>query len=127
LGFALLAGGWCFLFFSLSGCKLPTYIMPAFPPLCLALGYFLTQSRWSSTHWPKSAALAGFLLVCVGHNFVLPWYANYRAPASHLAELRDFCSDGDTPVVCYPSHCDSVAFYVCRDDLQSFRSKETHV
>src|SRR5262249_11461057 len=25
LGFALLAGGWCLLFFSLSGCKLPTY------------------------------------------------------------------------------------------------------
>ena len=37
LGHLLLSGLWCFLFFSLSGSKLPTYILPAFPPLALAL------------------------------------------------------------------------------------------
>ena len=36
-GFWLLTGLWCVLFFSLSGSKLPTYILPAFPPLCLGV------------------------------------------------------------------------------------------
>src|SRR5260370_31024721 len=31
LGFMLLAGLWVILFFSMSGCKLPTYILPALP------------------------------------------------------------------------------------------------
>jgi len=37
LGFPLLAGGWCVLFFSLSSCKLPKCTLPAFPPLALVL------------------------------------------------------------------------------------------
>ncbi len=41
LGFFLLAFGWCLLFFSAAGCKRSTYILPAFPPLALALGYYL--------------------------------------------------------------------------------------
>src|SRR5262249_7540984 len=75
LGFMLLAGGWCVLFFSLSGCKLPTYVMPAFPPLALALGYYLAGSRWQQTVWPRAAGITTFLLLGIGHNFVLPWYA----------------------------------------------------
>jgi hypothetical protein len=35
------------------------------------------------------------------------------------------CSDPQTPVICYPRNCDSVAFYLGRDDLRSFRSKQT--
>ena len=38
LGFLVLAAGWVVLFFSLSSSKLPTYILPAIPPLCLLLG-----------------------------------------------------------------------------------------
>jgi dolichol-phosphate mannosyltransferase len=38
LGFCVLASGWCIGFFSLSGCKSPLYITPAFPPLALLLG-----------------------------------------------------------------------------------------
>ena len=30
------------------------------------------------------------------------------------------------PVICYPRSCDSVAFYVGRDDLKIYRSKETN-
>ena len=43
LGFWLLSGLWCALFFSLSGCKLPTYVLPAFPFLTLALGDFIAR------------------------------------------------------------------------------------
>src|SRR5206468_4807233 len=46
LGFALLAGIWVVLFFSLSGCKLPTYILPAWPLLALAIGHFLAHGAW---------------------------------------------------------------------------------
>jgi dolichol-phosphate mannosyltransferase len=51
LGFLLLAGGWCVLFFTLSACKLPTYILPALPPLALAFGLFLSDGP---TTWPAS-------------------------------------------------------------------------
>jgi 4-amino-4-deoxy-L-arabinose transferase-like glycosyltransferase len=41
LGFCLLAFLWCTAFFSASGCKRATYILPALPPLALALGGYL--------------------------------------------------------------------------------------
>jgi dolichol-phosphate mannosyltransferase len=41
LGFFLLSALWCLVFFSVSGCKRPAYILPAMPPLALALGCYL--------------------------------------------------------------------------------------
>jgi 4-amino-4-deoxy-L-arabinose transferase-like glycosyltransferase len=41
LGFFLLASLLCLVFFSVSGCKRPAYILPAMPPLALALGCYL--------------------------------------------------------------------------------------
>lgn len=41
LGFFLLACGWALAFFSLAGCKRSSYILPAMPPLALALGCYL--------------------------------------------------------------------------------------
>jgi 4-amino-4-deoxy-L-arabinose transferase-like glycosyltransferase len=41
LGFFLLSSLLCLVFFSLSGCKRPAYILPALPPLALALGCYL--------------------------------------------------------------------------------------
>jgi 4-amino-4-deoxy-L-arabinose transferase-like glycosyltransferase len=127
LGFVLLAGGWCLLFFSLSGSKLPTYIMPAFPPLCLALGYYLAGSRWMTTRWPGTVAALAFAIVCLGHNLLLPWYAGYRAPLGRIAEFEEYCADPATPIIFYPRNCDSIAFHLQRDDLRTFRSKETNV
>ncbi len=50
LGLFVLAFAWCVLFFSLSGCKRPGYILPAFPLLALVLGVFVTHGlpwqRW---------------------------------------------------------------------------------
>jgi 4-amino-4-deoxy-L-arabinose transferase-like glycosyltransferase len=127
LGFVLLVGGWCVLFFSLSGCKLPTYILPAFPSLALAMGYYLTMSGWVRSLWLKAVVQLSFAVLFVGHNVLLPWYAGYRAPSAHLAELRSYCGDKQVPVICYPRNCDSAAFYIGRDDLQSYRSKQTHL
>lgn len=38
VGFLLLTAGWTLLFFSSSSCKLPPYLLPAVPPLCLVVG-----------------------------------------------------------------------------------------
>jgi hypothetical protein len=127
LGFALLAGGWCLLFFSISGSKLPTYILPSFPLLALALGYYLMESSWWHTIWPRTIFVVAFSILFTGHNIALPWYARYRAPVGRLADVKRYFVDKKTPVICYPRSCDSVAFYVGRDDLSSFRSKQTHL
>jgi 4-amino-4-deoxy-L-arabinose transferase-like glycosyltransferase len=126
-GFTLLAGGWCVFFFSLSGCKLPTYIIPAFPPLALALGYYMAKSDWIDSIGVKGMTLAVFAVLFAGHNFAIPWYARYRGPLGSTPKVAEYCQDKQTPVVCYPRNCDSVSFYVERDDLRSFRSKETHL
>jgi 4-amino-4-deoxy-L-arabinose transferase-like glycosyltransferase len=125
LGFCLFASGWCVLFFSLSGSKLPTYIMPAFGPLALAFGYY-----WSLTPGRVAAWIFGFWAASlfVVHTFALPWYAELRSPmGGPQAELRRLCSDPSTVVCCFPRGCDSASFYLRRDDLRPTRSKFVHL
>ncbi len=124
LGFLLLAGGWCVLFFSASGSKLPTYVLPAFPPLALALGHFLTARGWDRRRWPVVVGGGAFALMALAHLVVLPWYAGQRAPMGRPDEVRSLCGDHAVPVICFPRSCDSVAFYLGRDDLRSFREKQ---
>lgn len=124
-GFMLLAGGWCVLFFSLSGCKLPTYVLPSFPPLALAVGAFIAGSRYEKPRWVAVPAGMSLLLLAIAHFGVVPWYAEFHSPMSRAEEVWSYCGDPNTPVVCYPRSCDSVSFYLGRDDLQNFRSKQT--
>jgi hypothetical protein len=121
----LLAGGWCVLFFSLSECKLPTYVLPAFPPLALALGYYLAGSRWVTSRSPIVAGALTFVALAGLHYFALPWYAEHHSPWSRPDTVTEYCSDPNVPVVCYPRNCDSVSFYLGRADLRIYRSKET--
>jgi 4-amino-4-deoxy-L-arabinose transferase-like glycosyltransferase len=125
LGFAVLAGCWCFAFFSLSGSKLPTYILPAFPMLCLALG----ATSWRGNTRCFHAGVVVWTVGLVFVNFVaLPWYAAQRSPmGAPAAELRATCSDPESVIRCYPRECNSAAFYLGRDDLQSTRSKFVHL
>jgi 4-amino-4-deoxy-L-arabinose transferase-like glycosyltransferase len=124
LSFLLLAGGWCIFFFTLSQCKLPTYVMPAFPPLCLAFGHFLVHSRWQTSRLPRFAAIGAFVVLALAHHVACPWYAAYRSPVGRPAEVCRLCADKSTTVVCYPRNCDSVAFHLGRDDLHNYRSKD---
>jgi dolichol-phosphate mannosyltransferase len=41
LGMVLLSSLWMVVFFSAAGCKRPTYLLPALPPLALALGWYI--------------------------------------------------------------------------------------
>jgi hypothetical protein len=38
--------------------------------------------------------------------------------------VRHYAADDRAAVVCYPRDCDTAAFYLGRDDLRSFRSKD---
>jgi 4-amino-4-deoxy-L-arabinose transferase-like glycosyltransferase len=124
MGFMLLAGSWCVLFFSLSGCKLATYVLPAFPLLALAVGHFLVHSGWHRARSAHVAAGCGFVLLLLVHQFLLPWYAAFRSPFGRAAEVTRLAGDRATPVVCYPRNCDSLAFYLGRDDFRHYRSKD---
>jgi 4-amino-4-deoxy-L-arabinose transferase-like glycosyltransferase len=53
LGFMLLAVLWCVVFFSLSGCKRPGYVLPAFPLLALLIATYVTHGL----PWPRWVAL----------------------------------------------------------------------
>jgi 4-amino-4-deoxy-L-arabinose transferase-like glycosyltransferase len=74
LGFFLLSALGSLLFFSLSGSKRPGYVLPAMPPLALALACYLTAAvraerwRWLGAWLPRAGtvlAQRGTLLVCL--------------------------------------------------------------
>ena len=119
--FWLLAGLWCVAFFSVSGSKLPTYILPAFPPLCLALGEFAARRPVSYLHRGMLGLFAGLMLAL--HAVGLPWYAKERSPVGRPELIDPYLADPSTPVVTYPRSCDSVAFRLGRSDFDSVRSK----
>lgn len=124
LGYLLLAGGWCLFFFSMSGCKLPTYILPGFPPICLGLGVFFARTDWHRSAWLRSGALATALFILLGHAWIAPAVAWQRSPMNTPDEVKAWCRDPATPVFCFPRNVDSMAFYAGRADFRTYRSKE---
>ncbi|KLU07786.1 membrane protein containing Glycosyl transferase, family 2 domain protein [Rhodopirellula islandica] len=53
IGYLLLWSGWCFAFFSMSSCKLPTYLLPAAPALALMVGHYLHTVLGDASHPQK--------------------------------------------------------------------------
>jgi hypothetical protein len=124
LGYLLVTAGWCVLFFSLSGCKLPTYVLPAFPPLALAFGVFLTQGSWNHSRWARGALAVWGLISIAGHGLALPAVARARSPMADAERMTALCGDPKVPVLCFPRHVDSVAFYLGRADFVAIRTKD---
>ncbi|TWU04117.1 glycosyltransferase [Neorhodopirellula pilleata] len=83
VGYLLLWSVWCFVFFSLSACKLPTYLLPAAPALALMIGHYLNEVLkdaanpteyffarfWSARTATATTCLAGVSFVL----FVIVW------------------------------------------------------
>ena len=69
--FAVLWGAFIVAFFSLSGSKLPGYVMPAFPAFALALGPYLARARPATLGW-QSLAMTVAGLVAAGAAWHLP-------------------------------------------------------
>lgn len=126
LGFCLLSGAGCVLFFSLSGSKLPTYILPAFPPSALAIGVLMErgQKLFTRRQWVVGAVWT--IVMFVAHYAVLPWYADERSPMHEAEVVNQLCADPSVTVVSFPRNCDSVGFYLNRDDIRSTRSKHVN-
>jgi 4-amino-4-deoxy-L-arabinose transferase-like glycosyltransferase len=125
-GFWLLCGVWCVAFFSASGSKLPTYILPAFPPLCLALGEFVARTRWDKLLATRGL-IAGFAgVIALVHYVGLPWYAKERSPMGRPELVLPYLNEPDVHVVTYPRHVASVAFYTGRRDLEPIRTKDAN-
>ena len=125
-GFWLLAGAWCVLFFSCSGSKLPTYILPAFPPLALALGDALARGGWLRSPWVRGGGLVA-LAVMAGIQWVgVPWYAAVRSPLREPEKVLPYVTDPAVPVLTLPRHVDSVAVAAGRRDFRQVRSKDVN-
>jgi dolichol-phosphate mannosyltransferase len=56
LGLALASFVWTVAFFSASGCKRPSYLLPAFPPAALALGWLAARQLPAWRGWRRWAA-----------------------------------------------------------------------
>ena len=72
LGFLCLSSAWILFFFSLSKCKLPTYILPAFPVLSLVLGKMFVDTfrvpniASSFSFYVRKAAFTAMVVTLLG-------------------------------------------------------------
>jgi 4-amino-4-deoxy-L-arabinose transferase-like glycosyltransferase len=115
LSFYLLAGLWCFLFFSASGCKRAIYLLPALPMLALVVGWHLAVlSRWPRFAWGGGLLAGGVMLGWL--HFWLP--AHHRAFSLREQVQQAAGGAADLPVWCCPRFWDSVSFYLDRDDVR---------
>jgi 4-amino-4-deoxy-L-arabinose transferase-like glycosyltransferase len=124
--FFLLAALWGLLFFSASGCKRPSYILPVMPPLALALGCHVDAAcragRIRLAHWAGVAAACYFLLLGAAE-FLLPGYAQKYSVRDQIVPHTEACTAAD-PVLSYPHGWDGVSYYLKRNDVRVFRPRQ---
>jgi dolichol-phosphate mannosyltransferase len=128
LGFMVLAFIWTFAFFSLGGSKRAGYILPAMPPLALALGCYLAKiihtAQASGRQRPAVActlcAAGTFAVLLALVNWSLPGYARRFAMRGQVRPLARLAADKQIPVACYPKMWDSVSFYLSRADVRVY-------
>src|SRR5205807_1187547 len=92
--------------------------------LCLAAGYYLATVPRRRRALPVAIAGVAFVALLFAQHVVVPWYAWYRSPMRQAEVVRHFAADADAVVVCYPRDCETAAFYLGRDDLRAYRSKD---
>jgi dolichol-phosphate mannosyltransferase len=139
LGFFLIAFLWCLGFYSLAGSKRSGYILPAMPPLALALGCYLDAlltnadnlrtttaplSGWRRNRTPAvtwgTCAAATFAVLFLSVHLVLPQYARRFSMREQVQPYAELCHDLPVPVICYPRCWDSVSFYLGRQDVRVY-------
>jgi 4-amino-4-deoxy-L-arabinose transferase-like glycosyltransferase len=137
LRFFLIASLWCLLFYSTAGSKRAAYILPAMPPLALALGTSLdvalacsaevkryrVQAR-AEGRWWAWCGVATFATLLAALHLVLPGYARQFSMRGQVRPFADQLEDEQIPVVCYPRGWDSVNFYLRREQVEIFAAAE---
>ena len=90
--FALVWAAFVFVFFSVSGSKLPSYILPMFPPLALIAGWLLVQiptRRLAQLTLPLTVAATALALgMLVAYPQAAAHLADDRQPMSTLLAFR---------------------------------------
>lgn len=74
---------WCvfiFVFFSVSGSKLPGYILPIFPPIALLIGSYLKRATSTELRPHVTGLLVLWVIVAIG-SFALPHFSNAHTSA----------------------------------------------
>jgi 4-amino-4-deoxy-L-arabinose transferase-like glycosyltransferase len=132
----LATGGWCFLFFTLAGCKRASYLLPAYPAFAVALGCYLDAlipaGAMAPASWlarvrrhPALACVATMAVLMLGAVYwLLPEYArsySYRGLVRRHAGAYEHAA---VPVICYPRRWDSVSFYLRRSDVRAYAADE---
>lgn len=126
--FFLLCALWCLLFLSLAGSKRNGYILPAFPPLAIALGCYLdsilvSDSGRRTLAW-KAAFATTFAVLFGSVLLLLPAYARRYSLRDHVEAISAATAEISLPVICYPHRWDSVHFYLQRQNVGVFRSDD---
>ena len=124
LGYWGLCAGACIGFFSLSGCKLPTYVLPAFPALALVFGY---AAQEIPTNWWRFGVGTWCAILLAGIYLVLPTYARLRSPLADqqvMLFLDQELRTTGTGLVAYPRPCHSISWQLNKADIRHFRSKD---
>lgn len=90
--FCLVWAAFVFVFFSLSGSKLASYILPMFPALALVLGHELTRLSSRALMWMALPLATSATLLLIGHRPGYAWLASRIAddhtPVSIYAALE---------------------------------------
>ena len=81
---------WCvfiFAFFSVSGSKLPSYIIPIFPALALLMAPSIVQTSPRAHAWNLGAACI-FALICAAAMVMIDRFANDEIPVELFENMR---------------------------------------
>ncbi|MFO1305123.1 MAG: glycosyltransferase family 39 protein [Burkholderiales bacterium] len=84
--FCIVWSAFIFVFFSMSGSKLPSYILPIFPALALVLGVEITRMSPRTLMWIASPLAVGgaaaMIAYAIGWERAIPAFANEATPAA---------------------------------------------
>jgi len=63
-----------FIFFTISGAKLPHYLLPLFPPLAILIAAYAISKGKAPTRWFNSAAVSCCVMALLANGVFLWWY-----------------------------------------------------
>ncbi len=133
LGFWLLCSLWCLAFYSVADCKRIGYIVPAMPPLALALGYAVDRRLLRSVHRGRlrpvarcwiGCGVATFGLLLLTVHLLLPGYYERFSLRAQVQLTSPAVYRSELPVACYPRPWDSVNYYLGRHDVRTYGPDE---
>lgn len=82
------------------------------------------DARWRLAGSWAGCVMMMFLFLLLSIHVLLPGYYRRFSLRAQVRSFVDASSPLQVPVVCHPHHCDSVSFYLGRDDIHSFSREE---